>query len=76
MHATKVAEKLRAQIHQFSGIIPPHFSKPKTVLNDELFFASGDRCLHPASQRPLRGQDRIKQGARTKKRPLCEAVFS
>jgi len=23
MHATKVAEKLRAQIHQFSGIISP-----------------------------------------------------
>jgi hypothetical protein len=36
MHATKVAEKLRAQIHQFSGIISPHFSKPKTKFIEQM----------------------------------------
>jgi hypothetical protein len=30
MQTSRVAEKLRAQIHQFWGIFSPNFSKPKT----------------------------------------------
>ena len=36
MQTTRVADKLRAQIHQFSGIISPHFSKPKTKFLEQM----------------------------------------
>lgn len=38
MQTTRIAEKLRAQIHQFLGILSPHFSKPKTRFLEEMLF--------------------------------------
>jgi hypothetical protein len=38
MHPTRVAEKLRAQIHQFSGILSPQFSKPQTKFVEQMLF--------------------------------------
>lgn len=55
MHATKVAEKLRAQIQQFSGIISPHFSKPKTKFIGQMLFgiAASQDCKLSAIARAL-----------------------
>lgn len=36
MNTTRVAEKLRGQIHQFSGIISPHFSKPQAKFIEQM----------------------------------------
>ncbi len=38
MHPTRIAEKLRAQIHQFSGIVSPQFSKPQTKFVEQMLF--------------------------------------
>lgn len=38
MKASRVAEKLRAQIHQFLGILSPHFSKPKRKFLEQMLF--------------------------------------
>jgi len=38
MKATQIAQKLRAQIHHFSGIFSPHFSKPKARFLEQMFF--------------------------------------
>ena len=38
MQATRVAEKLRAQIHQFLGIFSPHFSRPKLKFLEQMFY--------------------------------------
>lgn len=38
MQTTKVAAKVRAQIQQFSGIISPRFSKPKTKFIEQMLF--------------------------------------
>lgn len=38
MHTTRVAGELRAQIHQFLGILSPHFSKPKTKFLEQMLF--------------------------------------
>jgi hypothetical protein len=38
MHATKVAEKLRAQIRQFSGIFSPRFSLPQSRFIAQMLF--------------------------------------
>ena len=38
MHPSRIAEKLRAQIHQFLGILSPHFSKPKTKFLEQMLF--------------------------------------
>lgn len=38
MQTSRVAEKLRAQIHQFLGIVSPHFSKPKTKFLEQMLF--------------------------------------
>jgi|SRR5262252_2217213 len=36
MHVTQLAQKLRAQIEQFSGIISPQFSKPKAKFIEQM----------------------------------------
>jgi hypothetical protein len=36
MQTTRVAEKLRAQIHQFLGIFSPHFSRPKLKFLEQM----------------------------------------
>lgn len=36
MHVTQLAQKLRAQIEQFSGIISPRFSKPKSRFIEQM----------------------------------------
>ena len=38
MQLTKVAYQLRAQLHQFSGIFSPHFSKPQAAFIEEMLF--------------------------------------
>jgi hypothetical protein len=38
MQTTGVAAKLRAQIHQFLGILSPHFSKPQTRFLEQMLF--------------------------------------
>lgn len=38
MQTTRIAEKLRAQIHQFWGILSPHFSKPKLKFLEQMLF--------------------------------------
>ena len=38
MQTTRIAQKLRAQIHQFLGILSPHFSKPKTKFMEQMLF--------------------------------------
>jgi len=38
MQTTQIAQKLRAQIHQFLGILSPHFSKPKTKFLEQMLF--------------------------------------
>ena len=38
MQTTRVAGKLRVQIHQFLGILSPHFSKPKTKFLEQMLF--------------------------------------
>jgi hypothetical protein len=38
MQTTRIAEKLRAQIHQFLGIFSPHFSAPKLKFLEQMFF--------------------------------------
>jgi hypothetical protein len=38
MKPSRVAEKLRAQIHQFLGILSPHFSKPKRKFLEQMLF--------------------------------------
>lgn len=38
MQTTRIAEKLRAQIHQFLGILSPHFSKPKLKFLEQMLF--------------------------------------
>jgi hypothetical protein len=55
MQLTKVAHPLRAQLHQFSGIFSPHFSKPQAAFIAEMLFglrASQD-CKLSASSRAL-----------------------
>jgi hypothetical protein len=46
MHPTKVAQKLRDQIHQFSGIFYPHFSKPKVKFIEQMLLgiAASEDC--------------------------------
>jgi len=36
MQVTQLAQKLRAQIQQFSGIISPRFSKPKAKFIEQM----------------------------------------
>jgi len=38
MQSSRVAEKLRAQIHQFLGILSPPFSKPKRKFLEQMLF--------------------------------------
>jgi hypothetical protein len=38
MKTTRIAEKLRAQIHHFLGIVSPHFSRPKTKFLEQMLF--------------------------------------
>ena len=38
MQTTRLAEKLRAQIHQFLGILSPHFSRPKMKFLEQMLF--------------------------------------
>jgi len=38
MQTSRIAEKLRAQIHQFLGILSPHFSKPKMKFLEQMLF--------------------------------------
>src|SRR5574340_352576 len=38
MQTSRIAEKLRAQIHQFLGILSPHFSKPKLKFLEQMLF--------------------------------------
>ena len=42
MQTIRVAERLRAQIHQFSGIIFPHFSKPQTRFIEQMLLGIDD----------------------------------
>ena len=38
MQTTRVAAKLRAQIHQFLGIFSPHFSRPKLKFLEQMLY--------------------------------------
>ena len=38
MQTSRVAEKLRAQIHQFLGIFSPHFSRPKLKFLEQMLY--------------------------------------
>ena len=38
MQTTRVAEKLRAQIHQFLGIFSPHFSRPQQKFLEQMLY--------------------------------------
>jgi hypothetical protein len=38
MQTTRVAEKLRVQIHQFLGIFSPHFSRPKLKFLEQMLY--------------------------------------
>ena len=38
MQNTRLAEKLRAQIHQFLGILSPHFSRPQLKFLEQMLF--------------------------------------
>jgi hypothetical protein len=38
MQTTRIAQKLRTQIHQFLGILSPHFSKPKIKFLEQMLF--------------------------------------
>jgi hypothetical protein len=58
MKATHIAQKLRAQIHHFSGIISPHFSKPKARFLEQMLFglSSSQDCKLSQVARAL-GED-------------------
>ena len=55
MPFTKVAHQLRAQLHQFSGIFSPHFSKPQSVFIEEMLFglSASQDCKLSAISRAL-----------------------
>jgi len=55
MRLNKVAEKLRAQVQQFSGIISPHFSKPKARFIQQMLFgiAASQDCKLSSIARAL-----------------------
>ena len=53
MQTKRVAEKLRAQIHQFLGIFSPHFSRPKLKFLEQMLYgvsASQDCKLSQVSR--------------------------
>jgi hypothetical protein len=55
MHPTKVAAALRAQIHHFSGIFSPRFSKPQSKFIEQTLFgiaAAQDCKLSQISRAP------------------------
>jgi len=55
MQLTKVAHQLRAQLHQFSGIFSPHFSKPQAAFIEEMLFglSASQDCKLSAISRAL-----------------------
>jgi hypothetical protein len=55
MHVTKVAHQLRAQLHQFSGIFSPHFSKPQAAFIEQMLFglSASQDCQLSAISRAL-----------------------
>lgn len=55
MQFTKVAHQLRAQLHQFSGIFSPHFSKPQAAFIEEMLFglSASQDCKLSAISRAL-----------------------
>lgn len=55
MPFTKVAHQLRAQLHQFSGIFSPHFSKPQSAFIEEMLFglSASQDCKLSAISRAL-----------------------
>jgi hypothetical protein len=55
MQLTKLAEKSRAQLHQFSGIFSPQFSKPQTRFVEQMLFgiSASQDCKLSAISRAL-----------------------
>lgn len=55
MQFSKVAHQLRAQLHQFSGIFSPHFSKPQAAFSAEMLFglSASQDCKLSAISRAL-----------------------
>jgi hypothetical protein len=55
MQMTKLAVKSRAQLHQFSGIFSPHFSKPQAAFLEEMLFgiSASQDCKLSAISRAL-----------------------
>lgn len=63
MHATKIAQKLRHQIEQFSGIFYPDFSKPKVKFIEQMLFglAASEDCKLSQVSRALNEEILLKK---------------
>lgn len=55
MQFSQVAHQLRAQLHQFSGIFSPHFSKPQSAFIEAMLFglSASQDCKLSAISRAL-----------------------